>query len=644
MAEPRIAPYGSWRSPITARLIASAAVGLSSVALDSEDVYWVESRPAEGGRNVIVRRRTNGGMEDVIPPPFNARTRVHEYGGGAFTVADSAVVFANDADQRLYRIPPGGTPQPLGLTIELRYADLIVDRRRGRLLAVREDHRVAGRDPVNTIVGVSLQGGDEGKVLIQGADFYASPRLSPDGARLAWLSWNHPNMPWDGTELWVGLVAANGDVEGAQRVAGGSDESIFQPEWSPDGTLYFVSDRSDWWNLYRWREGQVEPVCPMEAEFGVPQWVFGLSTYAFVSAERVVCTYGRDGIWRLAAIDTRNGRLEPIATPYTSIGYVRADGRKAVFVAGSPTEPAAVVQFDLAGGRLTTLTRSSEQVIDEGYLSRPEPIDFPTEHGLTAHAIFYSPRNRDFRGPPDERPPLLVMIHGGPTSATSTVLRLGIQFWTSRGFAVLDVNYGGSTGYGRAYRRRLDGQWGVVDVDDCVNGARYLAERGMVDPNRLVITGGSAGGYTALCALTFRDVFRVGASYYGISDLAALNADTHKFESRYNDRLVGPYPERRDLFEARSPIHHVDQLARPVIFLQGLEDRIVPPNQAERMVDALKAKGLPVAYLAFEGEQHGFRRAETIIRALEAELYFYSRVLGFTPADPLEPVPIANLP
>jgi dipeptidyl aminopeptidase/acylaminoacyl peptidase len=646
LVDARIAPYGSWRSPITAELIASASVGLSSVMLAGDDVYWVEGRPAEGGRNVIVRRAADGRMSDVIPPPFNARTRVHEYGGGAYTIADyGAVVFANYADQRLYRMPPaGGEPLPLGLTVELRYADLTVDHRRGRLICVREDHRASDQEAVNTLVGVAFQGSDEGKILIAGADFYASPRLSPDGARLAWLSWNHPNVPWDGTELWMGLIAPNGDVEGAQRIAGGPEESIFQPEWSPDGTLYFVSDRTNWWNLYRWHDGQVEAVCPLDAEFGVPQWVFGLSTYAFESAERIVATYFQDGIWKLATIETRTGRLTPIPTPYTTISSVRAARGKAVFVAGAPTEPTAVVQLDVGTGKLTPLKRASELPVDPGYLSEPEPIEFPTEHGLTAHGIFYPPRNPDFRGPPDERPPLLVMIHGGPTSATSTVMRLGIQYWTSRGFAVLDVNYGGSTGYGRAYRRRLDGQWGVVDVDDCVNGARFLVQRGDVDAERLAITGGSAGGYTVLCALTFRDVFRVGASYYGISDLAALNADTHKFESRYNDRLIGPYPERRDVFEARSPIFHVDQLARPVIFLQGLEDKVVLPNQAERMVDALKAKGLPVAYLAFAGEQHGFRRAETIVRAQEAELYFYSRILGFTPADSIEPVPIANLP
>jgi dipeptidyl aminopeptidase/acylaminoacyl peptidase len=643
MAETQIAPYGSWRSPITADLVAAAGAGLSGVALDGEDVYWIEARPTEGGRNVIVRRTGDGGISDVIAPPFNARTRVHEYGGGAFAVADGAVVFANDADQRLYRIAPGGEPKPLALTLALRYADMVFDRRQNRVICVREDHRAADREAINTIVGVPLTGGDEGMVLLSGADFYASPRLSPDGARLAWLTWHHPNMPWDGTELWVGLVAPNGAIEGAQRVAGGPDESIFQPEWSPDGTLHFVSDRTDWWNLYRWRGGQVEPVCPLEAEFGMPQWVFGLSTYAFAGTDRIVCTYTRDGMWHLASIDAASGRLEPIDAPYTSIGSVRARPGHAVFIAGSATEAPAVVQLDLASGRLTTLKRSSELTIDAGYLSRPQPIAFATERGRTAYGVYYAPRNRDFHGPPGERPPLLVVSHGGPTSATSTSLHLGIQYWTSRGIAVLDVNYGGSTGYGRAYRRCLDGQWGVVDVDDCVNGARSLVERGEVDGNRLAITGRSAGGYTTLCALTFRDTFRVGASYYGISDLAALATDTHKFESRYTDRLVAPYPEARELYEARSPIHHVERLARPVIFFQGLEDAVVPPSQAERMVAALRVKGLPVAYLAFAGEQHGFRRAENITRALEAELYFYSRILGFPLADPIPPVPIDNL-
>ncbi|HIC94777.1 MAG TPA: S9 family peptidase, partial [Anaerolineae bacterium] len=463
------------------------------------------------------------------------------------------------------------------------------------------------------------------------------------GTRLAWLTWNHPNMPWDGTELWVAKLRADGSLGRAGRVAGGPRESIFQPEWSPDGILHFVSDRTGWWNLYRWRDGRVEPLTEMEAEFGRPQWVFGMSTYAFESAGRIICAYTRQGTWHLASLDTATRRLEPIETPYTEIAYVRAAPGRAVFLAGSPTEPASIVQLDLATGRIEVLRRSSETAIDPGYLSSPQAIEFPTEGGLTAYAFFYPPRNRDYVAPPDERPPLLVMSHGGPTSAASTTLNLEIQYWTSRGIAVLDVNYGGSTGYGRAYRERLEGRWGIVDVDDCVNGARYLVERGLVDGQRLAIRGGSAGGYTTLCALTFRDVFKAGASYFGVSDLEALTKETHKFESHYLDRLVGPYPERRDLYRDRSPIHFAHRLSCPVIFFQGLEDKVVPPSQAELMVQALRAKGLPVAYVTFEGEQHGLRRAESIKRALDAELYFYARIFGFEPADPVEPVPIENL-
>jgi len=426
-------------------------------------------------------------------------------------------------------------------------------------------------------------------------------------------------------------------------VAGGGSESIFQPEWSPDGVLYFVSDRTGWWNLYRWHNGSIEPLYEMEAEFGVPQWVFGMSTYAFASARHLICAYTREGSWRLARLDTLTRQLEPIATPYSAISGLRATAERAVFVAGSPVEFPALVQLDLATAQLTVLRRSSTIAVDPGYLAVPQPITFPTEHGLMAHAFFYPPRNRDYVAPPGERPPLLVRCHGGPTAAAASVLNLGIQYWTSRGIAVLVVNYGGSTGYGRAYRERLNGQWGVVDVDDCVNGARYLAERGVVDGNRLAITGGSAGGYTTLCALTFRDVFKAGASYYGISDLEVFVRDTHKFESHYLDRLIGPYPERRDLYHDRSAIHFSDRLSCPVIFFQGLEDKIVPPNQAELMVQALRARGVPVAYLAFPGEQHGFRHAENIKRALEAELYFYSRVFGFQLADPVEPIHIDNL-
>jgi dipeptidyl aminopeptidase/acylaminoacyl peptidase len=498
---------------------------------------------------------------------------------------------------------------------------------------------------VNTLVSLSLKGdGTAGRVLASGNDFYSSPRLSPDGSKLAWLTWNHPNMPWDGTELWVGTLDDNGMLLTSECVAGGKEESIFQPEWSPNGQLYFVSDRNGWWNLFRTHsDGAVEIVCKKEAEFGLPQWGFGMSTYAFESAERIVSAYIDNGVARLAVIDTGTKEFEPIDCPYTDIRFVRAATGVAVMRAGSPSEAASIVKFDVESRTFEVLRRSSSLEIDAAYLSTPRAIGFPTGDGLTAYAFYYPPTNPDYRAPEGELPPLLVESHGGPTSSAPTAMTLGIQYWTSRGIAVLDVNYGGSSGFGRAYRERLKGKWGVVDVDDCVNGARYLVEQQEVDGERLMITGGSAGGYTTLCALTFHDIFGAGASHYGVSDAEALVKDTHKFESRYLDGFMGPYPEYREVYIERSPIHFTERLACPVIFFQGLEDKVVPPNQAETMVEALRLKGIPVAYLAFAGEQHGFRQAKNIKRALDAELYFYSRVFGFALAEPVEPVEIDNL-
>jgi dipeptidyl aminopeptidase/acylaminoacyl peptidase len=647
MTQPIVAPYGSWKSPITSDLIVTATVGLGQIALDGEDTYWIELRPSEGGRNCVVRRAPDGTTADVTPQGFNARTRVHEYGGGDFAVREGTIYFSNFTDHRLYRQTPDSAPQAVTPAKNFRYSDMVVDARRARLVAVREDHTVAGREAVNTLVSLSLDAeGDEdgGRVLVEGNDFYSSPRLSPDGSRLAWVTWSHPNMPWDGCELWVADVNDDGALGESRKVAGGVDESIFQPEWSPGGALYFVSDRSNWWNIYRLNDdGSVEAMCEMEAEFGGPQWLFAMSTYSFSTDERVVCAYNERGKWSLATLDTRTKNLERIELPYTEIAYVRADARRAVFRAGSPTKRMEIVELDLQTRQTTVLRRASEVVVEEGYVSSPRAIEFPTEAGRTAHAFFYAPRNKDFTAPEGERPPLVVKCHGGPTAATTTTLRLETQYWTSRGIAVLDVNYGGSTGYGREYRRRLNGEWGVVDVDDCVNGAKYLIERGEVDGARCVITGGSAGGYTTLNALTFRDTFRAGASHFGVSDLTVFVGDTHKFESRYLDRLIGPYPERADLYYERSSINFTDRLSCPVIFFQGLEDKIVPPNQAELMVEALRRKKLPVAYVAFEGEQHGFRKAENIKRALDGELYFYSRVFGFELADEVEPVEIENL-
>ena len=643
MSGSQVAPYGSWKSPITSDLVASETVGLRRIVLDGEDIYWKEMRPTEGGRNVIVRRQPDAQITDMTQSPFNARTRVHEYGGGAFAVTDGTIYFSNFTDQRIYRQEAEAPPQPITPKANLRYADMVIDRYRGRIICVREDHTVVGREPVNTLVSIKLEGGEDVQVLVSGNDFYSSPRLNPDGSCLAWLTWNHSNMPWDGTELWVSKLNEDGSLGRLERVAGSIDESVVQPHWSPDGVLYFVSDRTGWWNLYRWHDGHVEPLCEMQADFGRPQWVFGMSTYAFESADCIICAYTKQGTWRLASLDTSTGKTQPITIPYTDIRSLRALPRQAVFIAGSSTEPPSIVKLDLATRRTEVLRRSSNVKIDAEYLAIPKAMEFPTKKGLTAHAFFYAPRNREYTGPSGEQPPLLVISHGGPTSATSTTLSWGVQYWTSRGIAVLDVNYGGSSGYGRVYRQRLNGQWGVVDVDDCVNGARYLVKIGEVDGNRLAIRGGSAGGYTTLCALTFRDIFRAGASYYGVSDLEALTKDTHKFESHYLDRMIGPYPERRDLYRKRSPIHFVDRILCPIIFFQGLEDKVVPPSQAELMVEALREKGLPVAYIPFEGEQHGFRRAENIKRALDAELYFYSKIFSFEAADPVEPVQIDNL-
>jgi dipeptidyl aminopeptidase/acylaminoacyl peptidase len=642
---PKIAPYGSWKSPITSDLIVEGSVGLGQPAFDGDDIYWMELRPKEGGRNVIVKRTPDGACVDLTPPPFNARTRVHEYGGADYVVSDGIVYFSNFSDQRLYKQASAAEPQPLTAAGDVRYADACMDHLRGRLICVREDHTKEGSEAVNSIVSVSLQPGDDyGSVLVEGNDFYSTPRLSPDGSQLAWLTWNHPNMPWDGCELWVGEFGEDGKLGETRRVAGGAAESIFQPEWSPDGVLYFASDKSGWWNLERIAtDGEIERVFQAKAELGLPQWVFGMYAYAFASADLIVCSHIEQGVSTLATGDVHTGKLTSIDCPYTDIQYLRATNGQAVFRAGSPTDVVTITKLDLNTGQFETLRKSNDLEVYPRYFSVPRAIEFPTEGGLVAHGFFYPPQNPDYRAPENEKPPLIVKSHGGPTAAASTALSLSVQYWTSRGFAVLDVNYGGSTGYGRQYRERLNKKWGIVDVDDCANGARYLAERGEVDPARLIITGGSAGGYTTLCALTFRKTFKAGASHFGISNTETMARDTHKYESQYLTGLLGPYPERKDIYFDRSPINFPERLSCPVIFFQGLEDKVVPPDQAEKMVEAIRAKGIPVSYVAFPGEQHGFRQAKNIKRALDAELYFYSRIFKFELAEPVEPVEIENL-
>ena len=641
---PTIAPYGSWRSPITADAIVAESIGIGQVAIDGDSILWTEGRPAEGGRNVIVRGTPDGAVADVNPPPFNARTRVHEYGGGAWIADAGTVWFSNFDDQRIYRQDDGGEPRAITPDAPLRYADATLDKARNRLICVREDHT----DPanvVNAIVVVPADGVGEQTLLFDGWDFVSSPRLSPDGATLAWLSWNHPNMPWDSTQLWTAPVVHDGTLGEATPVAGGEGVSVCQPEWSPDGVLHYVSDETGWWNLYRIGENGPEALRPDAAEYARPQWVFASRTYGFAGNGDIICAVNRRGAWSLNWLNRDAGVLTPLDVPAGEMGRgdLAVSGITAVVVAGDAQRPLSLMRVNLNTGYWDTLRTSSTSDVAAEYISPAQTIEFPSNEGRPAYALYYAPRNPAYRAPVGELPPLLVLSHGGPTAAASGALDMAVQFWTSRGFAVVDVNYGGSVGYGRAYRQLLNGNWGIVDVDDCANAALHLVHQGMADGNRLAIRGGSAGGYTTLAALTFRNVFAAGASYYGVSDLAALAQDTHKFESRYLDRLVAPYPEGADTYRQRSPIEHTDGLSCPIILLQGLEDRIVPPNQAEMMFEAVRSKGIPCAYLPFEGEQHGFRRAENIKRALEGELYFYSRVFGFELADAVEPVAIENL-
>jgi dipeptidyl aminopeptidase/acylaminoacyl peptidase len=648
----RIASYGAWESPITAAMLTAGALRFDELDADGDDLYWVESRPDEQGRYAAMRYSAGGKLSEVTTPEYSARTLVHEYGGGSLAVSNGIGYFSNFADQRLYRRPVDGSVEPLLLTpdIPVRYADATVDEARGRLICVAEDHRREGLEAENYLASIPLDGSgaesEEIERIHEGFDFCSSPRLSPDGRRLAWICWNHPNMPWDATELWLAEVAANGSLLSPRRIAGDArgDVSITEPQWDPDGTLYCVSDQSGWWNIHSWDGEQLVPVLSMDAEFGQPQWEFSMSTYAVLDAGRIGAQFANADGHGIGVIDTESGELRRIDTPFNTFGFFTAAvGGRIVCAAAGQDVGAAIVAIDSDSGEVETIRSSSSPSLNPEYFSVAEAISYPTTGGRTSHAYYYAPRNPDFAAPEGESPPLVTFIHGGPTSATNPGFNLSIQYWTTRGFAVVDVNYGGSTGYGTAYRRDLNGNWGIVDREDCEAAARFLVARGDVDPARLAIRGGSAGGYTTLCALTFGDVFTAGASYYGVSDAAALAEDTHKFESRYLDSLIGPYPERAELYEQRSPIHAVDRLSCPIIFLQGLEDKIVPPNQAERMVDALRKKGLPVAYIAFEGEQHGFRQAANIQRATEAELDFYGRIFGFTPAGEIEPVEIENL-
>ena len=637
-----IAPYGAWVSPVSVELMTEAAIGLSGLCVDGQDLYWLEARPMENGRTVLCRRRADGGIADLTPPPFNVGSRVHEYGGGAYGVEQSTVVVSERADGSVWLIEAGAPPRRIETPEDCRYADFAFDLPRRRILAVREDHRSRPlTDPKATIVALPLDPDGAETILVEGPDFLSSPRLSSSGNMLAWIAWDHPDMPWDGTRLFVAGVTNEGALEAPRLAAGETPQAIVQPEWSASGTLYFCSDRTGWWNLYALRGIATEALAPVEAEIGGPHWVFRRHYYDFLADGRIVAAIVRDGI--RTAVLIADGRIAPLG-----IGQVhdcpRALGDGLTYIATPPAAPPSVILRPRVDGGVPFVVRAAAPaVLPEETISLGEPITFPTR-GRTGHGFWYPPKNRDYKGPSGELPPLVVLSHGGPTSMTTNSFSLNIQWWTSCGFGVVDVNYGGSTGYGRAYREGLYGQWGVVDVEDCAAAANYLVERGLADAARLVIRGGSAGGFTTLAALTSLNLFKAGASFYGVGDLMLLAKDTHKFESRYLDRLIGPLPQARALYDERSPVHHIDRLTCPVIFFQGEDDKTVPPNQAETMVAAMTARGLPVAFYTFAGEGHGFRKAETLRRVLELELDFYGRVFGFTAPGLSERVEIANMP
>jgi len=642
------ASYGSWPSPIGIELVTSGQMrSFGGVWFVGDRVAWLESRPDEGGRTALVAAGPDGEPADLVPAGFNVRTRVHEYGGGACWFHGETAFCSSFDDSRVYRIeraavPRAITPEP-PVEHALRYADGVVTPDGSTIVCVRERHESG--EVVNELVTVPADRSGDVRVLVSGSDFYSNPRLAPDGRTLAWLQWDNPNMPWDGTELWVGELSGEG-VADARLVAGGPDESIFQPEWSPDGVLHFSSDRTGWWNLYALRDDGARAIAPVEGEVGLPQWSFAERSYAFLGDGRIARKVGERAVDRLELVDAESGAVAPVLGPWTEYGSTSFDahGAEIAFAAGGPREPYAVVVLDTRTGDRRVVRRAFEFELVSDALSEPRAIEFPTRDGATAHAFYYPPVSATHEGREGELPPLRVICHGGPTAHSGPALLLSYQFWTSRGIGVVDVNYRGSTGFGRPYRDALRGRWGEIDVTDCIDAAAHLAEKGEIDPERIWIEGGSAGGFVVLCALSmYPGVIGAGVSHFGVADMKAFAETTHKFEARYLDTLIGPYPDGADLYEERSPIHHVDRIDRPLLLLQGLDDRVVPPSQSEIMIEGLERKGVPYAYLAFEGEGHGFRRSDSQRRALEAVLAFVGQVFGFTPADEVQPLEVAHL-
>lgn len=641
----KMAPYGSWKSQISADLLIQDSVRLSEPRLVDGRAYWLESRPAEKGRSVLVQHCPQRGRRDITPAPLSVRSKAHEYGGASYLIDDDTVYFVLADDQRIYRMDlDSQVPEAITPEGPYRHADLFLDHRRKQLLCVQEDSspEATGGEAIARIVSIDLGAPEKNppRKVAEGADFYSNPALSPSGRQLSFLRWRHPNMPWDATELCLASLDDIGRVEQLKVVAGGSRESIFQPQWSPEGELFYVSDRSNWWNIYRL--GEENPLWEKSAEFATPQWVFGMSTYGFLTSDEILCTFVENGRWHLATIDLEDRSHEVLEQPFCDVEGVCCESHRAVFIGAGADRFPAVIAYDNHKKNFQTIASSNSSRLESEIFSQAQAIEFPAGE-RQVYAFYYPPDNPDFQAPEGEKPPLIVFSHGGPTGATSAGLNLKVQYWTSRGFAILDVNYSGSTGYGRKYRERLQGLWGIVDVEDVCAGAEYLVAKDLADPERLLIKGGSAGGYTVLAALTFHNTFNAGASHYGIGDLTTLARDTHKFESRYLDKLVGPWPEAEELYRERSPINYVDQLNCPVIFFQGLEDKVVPPSQAQTMADALKQQGIPVAYITFPDEGHGFRGGDSIKMALEGELEFYSRVFNFPLPEPGPGITIENL-
>lgn len=638
-------PYGSWPSPISAEAVSQQAINPVELSLDDQQLYWLQACPAEGGRNTVMQLDHHGQAHSVLPAPYNCRSRVHEYGGGAYAVYQNTLYFCEFRDHQLYSMTIGQPDSLRQLSNQplCRFGAISIDPHRGKLLAVAEQHGEG--EPVNSLVSIAITGDQPLQTLHCGEDFYAGAQLSRTGNQLSWVSWSHPAMPWQSSRLWLADITEDGSLSNPRPVAGGEQESICQPRWSATGELYFISDRSGWWNLYRWRDGSVQALFPKPADFAVPQWVFGQSNYALLADGRLIASYCQQGYWQLMTLDCNTGDYHQLNGDYVHLSQVQSDGQAGYFIGVSGHAPAEIVRLQPGSGQCSTLhTPPNNHPLQRAAVSQPFAISFSSDDGHPVHGLYYLPHNPLCEAPDGDKPPLLVIAHGGPTGAASPAFDPAVQFWTSRGFAVLAVNYRGSAHYGRDYRRALEGNWGLADARDCIAGARYLADKALVDASRLLIRGNSAGGFTVLSAMSLATVFAAGASYYGISDLELLAQQTHKFESHYMDSLIGRYPEQRRHYQQRSAIHHVDKLQRPMIFLQGLQDRVVPANQTRQMVAALRQNRVPVTEILFEDEGHGFRKADNIVTALTCELHFYGRILGIEIVDPISPALLDLLP